>query len=392
MRQNVENPFRILFPLGLVFGIWAAAVWVAYGLGISPAYPGAVHADLMAGGFLFFFAAGFLMTAVPRFTGSFPASRLEVTLASVLAAALIASSLGSARALFHASSAASIGALIVFAVRRFLARSAFPPPTFVFVGLGLVGGFLGSLLLALQGAPGFGGEVAALARGLYYQGMILGLVLGVGGRLIPALLGHAPPPRPLAPARVRKDGFLRTIPAETWIAMTALAVSFPVEAWISVGGGRLLRALAATWVAYRYWKLHRLPLRRSRHAWLIWLSGCFTVTGLVLSALMPAYSIHVLHLFYISGLGLMTLMVATRVTLAHGGHEMLLEFRSRSLLISGALIVLAALTRMSADLLPQVYESHLLYAAATWLIALGVWMTVFFPRILMTAPSGLDHE
>src|SRR5690606_39790595 len=64
--------------LGLLFSIWAAAVWVLFGLGAKTPYPGRLHADLMIGGFLFLFSAGFLMTAVPRFTGAMNVTRIEL--------------------------------------------------------------------------------------------------------------------------------------------------------------------------------------------------------------------------------------------------------------------------------------------------------------------------
>src|SRR5690606_6854530 len=101
----------------------------------------------------------------------------------------------------------------------------------------------------------------------------------------------------------------------------------------------------------------------------LWISGWSIVVGLLLNAALPAYSIHVMHLVYAGGMGLMTLMIATRVTLSHGRHDLSLESRSRILAATGALVVCAALTRVSAGWLPEVYLTHLGYAAVCWIAA-----------------------
>ena len=77
----------------------------------------------------------------------------------------------------------------------------------------------------------------------------------------------------------------------------------------------------------------------------------------------------------------MTLTVATRVTLAHGGYDLVFETRSNALWISGALILTAALARVGAPFTGSGYSMHLLYAAVLWVLAIAVWSTVFLKRI-----------
>ena len=97
---------------------------------------------------------------------------------------------------------------------------------------------------------------------------------------------------------------------------------------------------------------------------------------------MPETGLHALHLAFISGFGLLTLLVASRVTLAHGGYDLSIEKRSRVFKWAGGWILAAALVRASAPLTAQAYFHHLAYAAACWIIGVGIWAAYFVPRML----------
>src|SRR5689334_19444983 len=70
-----SDPYRILFPLGIVLGASGVSIWPLYYYGITEGYSGRAHASVQSGGFLFAFVAGFLLTAIPRFTGTAAPSR-----------------------------------------------------------------------------------------------------------------------------------------------------------------------------------------------------------------------------------------------------------------------------------------------------------------------------
>ncbi|MCC7440781.1 MAG: NnrS family protein [Bdellovibrionales bacterium] len=374
-----QNPFRLFFPLGLGFAIWSAAVWIAFGVApeSARAYPGQLHADGMVGGFLFLFSTGFLMTAVPKFTRSFSAQRWELGVGVGIAAALGVCTASESTTAFHWVSFSGIACLIGFAGRRLLARTQNPPPFFVFVGVGLLSGLLGALGLALTDSAGLDAAWIPTARALYFTGMMLGLVIGVGGRLLPMLLGHSAAPV--------SDPAAGRIPLALWMALAFLLGSYLALALGLANTGPALRAASALLVGFRFWRLHQLPPRKGVQPFLIWLSAWSIVLGLLTAALFPRYALHLMHLVYVSGMGLMTLMVATRVTLAHGGHDMALEAGSRALILTGVLVVLAALTRVSAGWLPSGYLTHLAYAAVCWILGVVVWSTLLVPRL---RPAG----
>jgi hypothetical protein len=198
---------------------------------------------------------------------------------------------------------------------------------------------------------------------------MLALVMGVGSRLIPALLGRAPLPIGL-PAKSGRSIFSHN----PFVLLGILfALSYPAEVFFSGLSGPVLRALIGAWIGLRYWQLHKLPESQTRLSKGLWFSSWFTVLGLCGSALFPAYGIHFLHLTFISGLGLMTLMVATRVVLAHGGFSLMLESRLSSLYWVSGVLAVAALARLSAGLFTNSYSSHLVAAAMLWLAGLSIW-------------------
>ena len=121
------------------------------------------------------------------------------------------------------------------------------------------------------------------------------------------------------------------------------------------------------------------------------MSAWSLILGTWAPALFPSFAIHGVHLAFMGGFGLMTLMIASRVTLAHGGYGLELEANSKAIAITGVLILFAAATRVTAILIPNSYLPHLAYAAMIWIIALGVWSWSFIPRMLMKSKAA-DQE
>src|SRR5262245_37824430 len=91
LHGNPRDAYRVFFPLGIVLGIFGVSIWPLYYYGITEGYSGNSHAFVQTGGFLFAFIAGFLLTAIPRFTGTeAPSNRVLYALAAVIAVAAIA--------------------------------------------------------------------------------------------------------------------------------------------------------------------------------------------------------------------------------------------------------------------------------------------------------------
>lgn len=378
------TPYRPFFATGLAFAVWGTGLWIVFPWG-GVAYPGPLHADLMIGGFLIPVATGFLMTALPRFTETDPAGGFETALAALPVAAIglaAAGAFGGARAaVIHGALAVNFALLLVFGLSRLAVRKQEPPPSFAFLAPSLAAGLLGAVALLHADVTGATGPVALLGRLLLLHATMIGLVIGVGIRLIPALLGWAAAPdAPGAPPPVRR----REV---AWLA-GAFFAGFVAEALVAALPGRVLSAAAVTWVALRFFRIGRRPPRRGVQPWGLWLSAWLLVAGLWGYALWPARAVDLLHLALVGGLGLTTLLVETRVALSHGGHSLAPELRSRALAACVALVLLATALRAGAALFPAAYFHVLAGAAAAWVAALAVWVAAFARYLLRVEPSA----
>jgi uncharacterized protein involved in response to NO len=372
------DPYRVLFPVGAFLGLLGSAVWVLFWLEWLPYYPGALHPDLMVGGFLFIFASGFLMTAIPRFSGSFVATIWEIAIAMAFALTLCFVSLRESRLAFHLVSLLALAFLSLFFGKRLLHRTHTLFPIFLFVGVGLFCGVLGCgfLLLSDLGLV-VTARYVVFGRVLYYQGMMLGLILGVGLRLVPAIMGYGP--LVCAHASVKGDRKL-TEKHKLILAACIFIVSFALEAFVQQTLGRTLRALLLTGAMLRALQLFQLPRFRNNLTFGLWFAGWMTIAGLWLYTAWPSYSIHGLHLLLIGGLSLMTLMVGARVTLSHGAFGT--EFEKSPWI--GWLVLLIALSGIVRFLAPFAHRSyfmHLATAAFLWLFAMLIWAVAFIPRM-----------
>lgn len=366
MKQKSIDPYQVFFPLGILSACVGVAVWPLYLAGFIQ-YPGASHSLWMIGNFLLSFACGFLLTAVPKFTGTDPCNRGELTTIAILLCGCW---------FFFWLMPLTFIVLLGVLGRRFLRRAYSPPPHFVFVGMGLFCGFAGSLGIFLSSQ----GVALPLQpfRILFLQGLMLCLVLGVGARLLRVLLGYERSPLLRISANIREpdaDTWFRAEGAPSVIAsFIFLSTGFILEFFPGLEIlGRCLRALVVGWVAFSAWKLHRLPRGKGVLAWGIWVSGWSLLVGSVVYPFSGSYAVSALHLVFIGGFGVTALLVASRVILAHGGFKVELERRSHALAWTAALIIFAALARAGAEFPGAGYLRHLGYASAAWLAGVVIW-------------------
>lgn len=371
----LTNPFRFFFPLAWGMGIWGGLIWIFFAMGWT-AYPVQAHPQSMVVGFLLGHIVGFLLTAGPRFTATGDLKISEFAIAATLYGAVCLSvMLHAPQQTVFALAALTIAALAAILGGRFVRRTKTPPAEFIFLPFGLVAGLLGASGRAF--AVDLESEYLTRLSGLFlYEGFVLSLVLGVGGRLAPFLMGHG-----LEPAASQMELSAKSRLSRLVLPLVIFWLTYLLEATNSPGlaspvSMRLIRAMVVGFILLRDWRIYRLPQAETRQAWGIWISAWMLVSGSLMSVYTD-WRIHSIHLFYIGGLGLLTLMVATRVTLAHGSKRLLLERTSRAIYPVVALIIAASLTRFSAGFLPESYISHLAYAGGMWGIALLVWGWVF---------------
>jgi uncharacterized protein involved in response to NO len=394
------EPYRVLFPLGAALAIAGVAPWLALAAGAT-LWPGRLHAGLMMEGFELSFVSGFLLTAMPAFTHGAKAHASETW---GIAAGITLSALAAFAGLevyAHALAALVLLQLLTAVGGRAVGRLASPggwgpggagapPEEFLLVGLGLLAGVAGTAWQAAIVA-GWAHEPALhLAEHLVSRFMVLALVLGLGGLLVPTFAMMPEPLTILGVARAgdrpRRRAFAAALALLLVGALVAEAVQQPRAAAV-------LRAVAGAASTLLAWKLLRPEGRRDGVAWAIRAAGWGLLTGLVLVAALPAHEIAMWHVVFVAGYGLLTLGIGTRVVVSHGGHGLADEARVLTRMTLAALGLALAL-RVIAELAGAGMVHALAAAAACWIAAWALWLARAWSRVrqtrkalLMPAPS-----
>ena len=381
--------FRPFFLGAAVFAALSMAAWLALigmqAAGVSIAWlpiagaPHAWHAHEMVFGFAMAAVAGFLLTAVPNWTGAVPlsglplmllfgvwlAGRLAMAVSGLLPAPLVA-----------VADFAFVPLLGVFAARQLFVKPA--PRNLVFlVILGGIATGNGAYHLAASGTA----SIDAVA-GVRFSLMLLILMIAiVGGRIVPAFTHNwlhlsavqGPMPRryawldATAIASVATYALLQIAPAPDALkGFVALAAGL-------INGARLaLWRGAATWRAPIVWVLH------IGYAWLV--VGLLLAAAAALTSHIP--STVASHAFGTGAVGTMVLAVMSRASLGHTGRPLVAP---TPVVWAYALVTLAALLRVFGPMLaPEHYTGLLVTAGLAWMCAFALFAAYFAP--ILTTP------
>lgn len=366
-----REPYRLFFPLGTLAGIWGVMMWPMLYAGWLDFHPGQAHTRMMIEGFMGAFIAGFIGTAFPRLI-EHQAWRLgEWLILLLLWLMCVVSHACGQVAAGDAAFCGMLGALLLGILARWIrGRRDTPPPGFILVAPALAGAIVATWLLS---RPDLTLTQMQWSKLWLYQAFPLLPVMGIAPYLLPRFFG-----------RDSSHSFETSIkaPVDWWpkathaaIAALLIVLSFALEVHGEATTGHLLRvAVVVTWFGiecpalFQRSRTSSTPGNATR-----WATGSI-LGGWVAAILWPDFRIGALHLFFASGIALMTLAVATRVTLGHAGRHDLLTGKIVWLRWVIGLLVLASTTRLSADLLPKVQTSHYIYAAWSWAIASALWL------------------
>ena len=377
------EPFRIFFPLGLCLGMIGVALWPLYVWHAIAFYPATAHVRLMIEGLMGSFIIGFLGTAGPRLLDASPLIAAETC--ALLVLQIIS-------AFLHLTQRQTAGdtvflmLLLLFLglmARRTRARHDLPPPQFVLVLFGLVNAIAGIFLITAAKSMANGLFANHLGSLMLNEGFVLFPILGVGAFFFPKLLGGAKP----EPSDLR-------IAAALWVKRAVIAVATAVVIWSSfvletlgwIRTAALIRGL--TTLTYFITQGHLLEKPSPANAG--FLAQCFRlgalllVAGLFLPAALPSYRLANLHLTFIGGFSIILFTVSTRVILGHAGQSHLFRKRLPFLITALALLIVAMVARVGADFVPPARNSHLVYAAAIWLLAAAVWAVALGPKLSLS--------
>ncbi|SFR49976.1 NnrS family protein [Litoreibacter janthinus] len=374
--------FRPFFLFGAVWAALAMMIWIASLSAVialpSRFDPVSWHAHAFLFGYLSAVLAGFLLTAVPNWTGRLPMvgwplaalfalwclGRLAVTISALLPYA-VAPVLDLAFPLV-------LGAVIL---REIVAGKNWRN----LMVLGLLAVFtLANGLFHYEAARGdYAAQGIGLRLGLATALMMIGLI---GGRIIPSFTRNWL-------VRIKHDA-RPTPPMQRFDKLTLLASIAGLLVWVRAPDAVVTGvALVAIGLAH----LVRLARWEGQHSgsealvWVLHISYMFIPLGaLALGAdiLMgikgqaPAQ-----HLWMAGAIGSMTLAVMTRATLGHTGRD--LHAGPATLAIYIALLG-AVLARLGAGMLPGLTE----LAGVLWVFAFGGFAVVYGPLLLRPKTKG----
>ncbi len=363
MENENLDPYKIFFPLGFLSATAGILMWVGFEAGVISFFPRAVHAGLMFYGFLWSFIVGFLMTAVPKMTRTMIANSAEIFVAALL---VFLQWVLCVRNMAHASGVlfgVQVVALVAFVVRRFLVSRRLPFEGFVFMPFAFLWGIVvpfGNYMFP----SAFSDAHVVIAA----QALVFNLVCGIGSRLVPFIMRIDLSESPLDASPNRKL-------YEFLCFAILLNISFVLESMGHIAFANLGRALVLGVYFYRHFHMVKVGAKYSDVGVALRVSLFLTLLGYTVAGFLPEIRLAAQHIVFIGGFSLVTLMVATRVTLAHGGASLDLELRNpaiRWVLASfSASVILRTLAFSSLP--PSLVYS----AAAMFMIALAIWLKAF---------------
>ena len=376
----VSDPFRLLFPTGMMLGIVGVALWPLFQVGYLPFYPAIAHARLLIEGFAACFIFGFLMTAGPRLleAPSFTWKSVIACLAFILASS--AAHLFQKPAIGDALFCLSSLFILFGAVRAYANRKDTPPPGFPLAALGLLSAAIGSVLLSLHASVWAHPYTFSAGKILLYQGFTLLPIVGVGGFFFPKILG----------GRNLHDFPVMQTPNAAWkkrfrnslLVGVLFIVSIVFEIY-----GQITIAYAIRVISLSSYILIEIPFREfsrkdSLHGVQLIFALVSIAVGLLGVLFFPALRIAWLHAYFTVGLTGVILLVSLRVVFGHSERPDLIRKSVKIFACLFGLLALAGSSRIYADFAPAHQQSHYLYAALCWLACGIVWMVFVGPKNL----------
>lgn len=365
-------------PFFLAAGIQAALVipvWMyvlsGHGAMTGPLPAMYWHAHEMLYGFVVAAIAGFLLTAVPSWTGArgFAGAPLYVLAATWLAGRLAMACAGQLPfwmvALAELAMLPTLAALLAPPLLR--SRNRNLAMLLIITVLWLIdAGFLLGLAR---------GDVALLGRMMTLAiDIVLLLVTVIGGRIVPAFTANA----------IRRRGAEPRIRSRAWLETTVIAAMIGIAAadFFSPGGlvSGALAVIAALAHALRLSGWRSFQARGESILWVLHLGYAWLPIGLALKACYLlgdfGWAAKWQHALTVGVFGTMILAVMTRASLGHTGRP--LEV-ARPVTAAYVLIALSAVARVAGGLMTAYYMATVYVAATAWVLAFLLYLWVYAP-------------
>lgn len=366
-------------PFFLAAGVWAVlamALWItalSADLPIGGSYGGpAWHAHEMLFGYSTAALAGFLLTAIPNWTGRLPVSGppLAVLFAVWLLGRLVLIApdlLGTATSVFLDS--LFLPLLLAICAREVIAGRKWRDVKILAGVAALAAANIGYHVLVFRTAD------AGMANRLAVAAFIM-LIGIIGGRIVPSFTRNW---------LAKREAKRLPIPYNHFDTASLVGAFLALGAWIFIPDHFVTSSAALLAAA-----LHTIRLIR----WQGWQTGAerlvlilhlayaalplgFLAIALVPSGLMDPIS--ALHVFTVGGIGLMTLAVMSRATRGHTGEPLTASTMTS---ISYACLIFATLVRPLALVAPDHYMTLISLSGLFWMLAFALYVVEYAPLLL----------
>lgn len=366
--------FRPFFLFSAAWASLAVPLWVASYLGILPT--GQItrdwHVHEMLFGYLSGVIAGFLLTAVPNWTGRLPVTGAPlIGLFSLWAAGRIAMLMPSVLG----AAASVIDSLFLFALAAVIAREILAGRNSRNLPVCLLVSALGAAnVLSRTHLPNLDLSLLGERFGIAVVAMLIALI---GGRIVPSFTRNWMAKHKLSPEPAQAGRFDAIA-----LAMTGGALLTWIAEPLSLGAGTLLIGAGVInlvrLLRWRGWKTSSEALVLILHAGYGWLAAAFTLLGLAILAPAQIPTAAGIHALTAGAFGVMTLAVMTRATLGHTGQTLT---ANRSTMVIYLLVNLAALARTIAPFFTDAYGPALTIAAFAWSSAFALFLVAYAPLL-----------
>ena len=352
--------------------VWLGALTFGWEVGGATYGPLAWHAHEMLFGYTVAALAGFMLTAIPNWTGRLPVSGFPLLgLILTWLAGRLAMLQPELLGLYPAAAidAAFLPLLAAIAGREIVAGRNWKNLKILgaLVGLGAVDLTFHALVLT-------GGDAAvALRAGVALFVVLVGLV---GGRIIPSFTRNW---------LVKAGSSMLPVPFGRFDLIAMLTLVAALIAWTALPGSLPaagLAALAAVLHLARLWRWRGAGTIDELMVLVLHLAYLFIpigLAGIVLEAIGLLSRASVLHIFTVGVIGLTTLAVMTRASRGHTGRKLEASLPTSASYLA---LLLAAVLRPLAELLPVHYHLILEVAGTAWIVAFTLFVCEYGPMLV----------
>lgn len=377
--------FRPFFLLCGLFALAIVPLWLfrfAHASVLFGALPGVYwHAHEMLFGFVGAAIAGFLLTAVPSWTGS-PgfAGRPLISLVTLWLAGRIAMAMTDVLPFWLAAGIelSLFPALILFLAPPIVrARNRNLPILAVVTVLWLIDA---AFMRALQ----TGDLLLAAGAARVALDLILLLVVVIGGRIVPAFTGNALRRLGMEVAPVSR-GWLEIIAIGSVAAIVICDLFFPDSTAAGVLAAVAAAAHAARLAGWRSFRTRGEPI-----LWILHVAYAWVVVGLALKAAWllgdAGFAAKWQHALTYGAFGTMILAVMTRASLGHTGRPLMAK---PSIAVAYSWLTAGALLRVFGGAwAPDHYLLWLTVSGAAWSLAFLIFVCVYGPILMSPRADG----